>query len=860
VAIYNNSWGPSDEAGVRYADSSRVLKDALAMNVREGRGGRGNIYVWAAGNGGLNGDNSNYDGYNASPFTISVGAVGHDDIKTGYSEPGANLLVVAPSGGRGAGILTTDNTGSSGYAFGDYYDNFSGTSAATPIVSGVVALLLERRPDLGWRDVQQILALSASPVDFDPALWSRNGAGHWYSHDYGFGRVDAAAALQLAENWLLLGPEQTLELTDGLIGTPIRLPDNQTVRRTLTATEAIEVQHAEITVRLNHDDWGELRIELVSPSGTRSTLSEPHNNANSSGEPGLWTYLSTHFLGESSLGEWTLEVTDEAGGSNGSLRSWRLLLRGSHADSPANQPPLAEDLFIETTRFPVEVDTFDGVSDPEGGPVRLVSFQRPRHGTLTDLGDGRFRFSMGETKDGTDMFSVLLADDRGRVTRRMVQVLDPRPVGRNDLFPVSAGDELALPVLRNDLDPDGDPLRLTGLQANIAGTAEMQADGTIRYRSPQGFSGVERIEYSLTDDSDGDSTGWATVIVQEDPEVALEFDGEDDYLILEPAPDLNTADRFTAEAWIYPEDWGEYVTGFGRIFDRDTFIFFLNGFDHSLYADQSLVVYLILDDGSAVAANTVGGVIELDRWQHVAVSYDSTAPGSTVAIYVDGERVDHTYPLDNTSTPRRPLFNNAGRPLFMGEAPSGARAFKGRMTDFRIWDRVLDAQTVRARHDVRLEGSEPGLSLYIPLDRRLDPVAESAGSLPLTADIFEARRIPLELPWEDLESRYVMVEDSGSGWWRERHLGWIHGDRFPWVFLPGMDWIFTGQGAGESRYRFYRPLSGWGWLQSQPDLFPWIFHHQTGKWLWYLEGTDSPGWFQTESGQWFSGDSAVPGN
>jgi subtilisin-like proprotein convertase family protein/subtilisin family serine protease len=605
VDIYNNSWGPSDDFGVRYVDTSSVLKTALGDNVLTGRGGRGNIYVWAAGNGGLNGDNSNYDGYNASPYTISVGAVGHDDIRAGYSEPGANLLVVAPSGGRGAGILTTDNTGSSGYAPGNVYENFSGTSAATPIVSGVVALLLEKRPDLGWRDVQQILALSASPVDFSEDKWSRNGAGYWVSHDYGFGRVDAEAALKLADGWQLLGP---MEMRTGRSsGGPVSLPQNQTVSRIIPMGGSILVQHVQVGVTINHSDWGDLRIELISPSGTRSVLAEPHANANSSGQPGSWTYLSTHHLGELSQGNWILEVTDERTGDSGTLVSWTLQLWGTALDDNPNEAPTADDLFIESVAFPVTVEALNGITDPDGDPIELLSIQRPRTGTVEAIGPGQFRFTMGESKDGTDQFSVLVSDGRGGIYRRFIHILDPRPVGRNDLYPVLSGEPTILPVLRNDLDPDGDLLRLTRVGGAFSGTVTVREDGTLEYLSPPGFTGVDRIQYELTDDSDGSSSGWVTVIVQESGEVALDFDGEDDYMVLNSAPSIQTTDRFTLEAWIYPEDWGEYVTGFGRIYDRDTLVFFLNGFDHSFYNDRSLVAYFILDNGQAVAANSVGG-------------------------------------------------------------------------------------------------------------------------------------------------------------------------------------------------------------------------------------------------------------
>ena len=52
-----------------------------------------------------------------------------------------------------------------------YTDSFNGTSAATPMVSGVVALMLQASPKLTWRDVPLILARSARQVDAQSSGW-----------------------------------------------------------------------------------------------------------------------------------------------------------------------------------------------------------------------------------------------------------------------------------------------------------------------------------------------------------------------------------------------------------------------------------------------------------------------------------------------------------------------------------------------------------------------------------------------------------------------------------------------------------------------------------------------------------------
>ena len=80
---------------------------------------------------------------------------------TFFSTPGASTTVSAFGG---FDTFTTDRTGADGYEDGDFNSSFAGTSAAAPIVSGIVALMLEANSDLGWRDVQTILAYSARQV------------------------------------------------------------------------------------------------------------------------------------------------------------------------------------------------------------------------------------------------------------------------------------------------------------------------------------------------------------------------------------------------------------------------------------------------------------------------------------------------------------------------------------------------------------------------------------------------------------------------------------------------------------------------------------------------------------------------
>ncbi len=215
VWVQNHSWGIGSS---RQATRDALSDAAIEESVTVARGGLGTVFVRAAGNGRENFFNSNDDGFSSDPRVISVGAVRMDGRATIYSEPGANLLVAAPSGDPRAdgsedptspNLPTTDRRSTAGYngTFGDSGDygtgesGFNGTSASTPLVSGAVAIVLSARPQLSVRDVQQVLALSSRHWDLADPDVRTNGAGLRLSHSVGFGIPDCGLAVELARRW-----------------------------------------------------------------------------------------------------------------------------------------------------------------------------------------------------------------------------------------------------------------------------------------------------------------------------------------------------------------------------------------------------------------------------------------------------------------------------------------------------------------------------------------------------------------------------------------------------------------------------------------------------------------------------------
>lgn len=332
VHIYSASWGPVDDAR-RLEGPGHLSREVLEASVRgsplhpqlHGRGGLGTIYVWAAGNGGKLGDNCNYDGWANSRYTVAVSAVTDAGLSPDYAESCAALLTSAPSSGGTHAIVTADLLGPDGYSEGDCTGRFSGTSASTPMVAGVVALMLEARPELGWRDVQHILVLASHPLDSDPG--QLNGAGLWYSHRFGFGLLDAALAVQLALGWELVGREAVVEYASS---SSVVVPTKQPAQQILCVVEEFELEHVEVVFSALHPHRGQLEIWLTSPAGTLSRLAEPHRDF--SADYAEWTLVSTACWGEQSRGNWTLSVLDHGTRAQGRWTGWRLRLWGQSAE------------------------------------------------------------------------------------------------------------------------------------------------------------------------------------------------------------------------------------------------------------------------------------------------------------------------------------------------------------------------------------------------------------------------------------------------------------------------------------------------------------------------------------------------
>ena len=314
IAVTNNSWGT-------YYTIDTFYEDIMELGTTELRDGKGRVYVFASGNARAYNADANIQYVINNRYALVVSAIEHNNKVASYSTPGANVWISAYGGSasfdEGPTIATTYLSGESTKTWeedegGNYTYAMAGSSAAAPMVTGSVALLLEACPNLGWRDVKYILAKSAKKVDSESSSWITNAAGMHFSRDYGFGLVDTKAAIAMCEkgysNFNTQKWASTVFETNSDIGAK---KDTK-----IEIKQDIKIEWVETTVDVDTQSASDLDIFLTSPSGTKVQLVKSGTQIgdnlipNSDWMKGGFRFSTGAFLDESSIGEWVVEIVN----------------------------------------------------------------------------------------------------------------------------------------------------------------------------------------------------------------------------------------------------------------------------------------------------------------------------------------------------------------------------------------------------------------------------------------------------------------------------------------------------------------------------------------------------------------------
>ena len=187
-----------------------------------------------------------------------------------------------------------------------------------------------------------------------------------------------------------------------------------------------------------------------------------------------------------------------------------------------NDPPLADDVSATGD----EDSTFDwepAVTDVEEDALTCSIVDPPAHGLATvrdDCTGGTF--VPGENYHGDDVFTYTVSDGAAKPPKPAsvkvtIQSVNDAPVPGPDVVTTTQGVPVTIAVLSNDVDPDGDALSVTSVGPPGAGSATLNADGTLTYVPWADFTGSDRFIYVITDPTGATATGSVAVTVVPPP-------------------------------------------------------------------------------------------------------------------------------------------------------------------------------------------------------------------------------------------------------------------------------------------------------------------------------------------------------
>lgn len=330
IDITSCSWGLNFDINdpdrkVFYFQGIDELSKSIESLLMKSRNGKERIVVFSGGNDGLTGVDTNSYLFNKDPNFIAASA---SNIKGGasyYSNPGNCIFINAPSSGNTMYFSKEDQYTSfpliPSTSIGDSACTqiFSGTSASAPYVSGAIALILQANPNLTSRDVKFILALTSTINDYNHFSWHQNHAGYWYSPFYGFGRIDAGLATKTALNWKQV-PKSTKIVIKNKGKNINKIPSigDEKLKIAFQVDSSINfIESCLISFYSNTTDISMMKLELISPSNTKAIFKSISNYESNIDTSLKYTFTILDFFGESSKGEWILQVSNHQFNQNG---------------------------------------------------------------------------------------------------------------------------------------------------------------------------------------------------------------------------------------------------------------------------------------------------------------------------------------------------------------------------------------------------------------------------------------------------------------------------------------------------------------------------------------------------------------
>ncbi len=241
------------------------------------------------------------------------------------------------------------------------------------------------------------------------------------------------------------------------------------------------------------------------------------------------------------------------------------------------------------------------------------------------------------------------------------------------------------PLRATDADGDLQPFQLAGA-APAHGTVALGGprNATFTYVPESGYSGPDSFQFEAQDEQ-GNFSPVTTLTLNVNAQLAnvLRLSGEDDHVSVPDAGgSLRFTGPFTLEAWI------RRATGsnkYQQVFDHRS-PSALDATGYNLYVDTSSRLVFHLGNGSVGTWMYSTQLIPMNRWTHVAVSWD----GTSQHMYVNGveEPAPYFYP--------GPISYAGTADLKLGGSQASYESFRGDVDEARAWNVARTPAEIRA--------------------------------------------------------------------------------------------------------------------------------------------------------------------
>ncbi|MBW7882604.1 MAG: tandem-95 repeat protein [Caldilineaceae bacterium] len=324
--------------------------------------------------------------------------------------------------------------------------------------------------------------------------------------------------------------------------------------------------------------------------------------------------------------------------------------------TPVNDGPDAvDDSYSTAEDTPLTVPApgvLNNDTDVDGDALTVTGYTQPANGTVVQNADGSLTYTPNANFNGTDSYTYTISDGNGGTDTATVTItvsgVNDAPDAVNDSASVNEDQPVTIPVLNNDVDPDGDPLTVTDVSDPANGSAVINPDGTVTYTPDPDFCGTDTFTYTISDGNGGTDTATVTVevICVNDPPVANDDTANTDEDVPVTVPVLDNdrdpdGDPLTVTAVSDPPNGSVVINPDGTVTytpDQD-----FNG--------EDTFTYTICDPDGLCDTATVTVVIGALNDPPVANDDNVTTPEDTpVAFNVASNDVDVDGNLDPSTT------------------------------------------------------------------------------------------------------------------------------------------------------------------------------------------------------------------